>query len=71
VALIPNQVLSPAIALCCFKYAISRVKKTKNETGGKIMRKEAKGKQAERKAFKKAAAYLRKGLKIKSERVNS
>ena len=35
------------------------------------MRKEAKGKQAERKAFKKAAAYLRKGLKIKSERVNS
>jgi len=61
VALIPNQVLFPAIALCCFKYAISRAEETKNETGGKIMGKEAKGKQAERKAFKKTAAYLRKG----------
>ena len=50
-----------------FKYVSSKVRKTKNDAGGKIMGKEEKGKQAERKALKKTAAYLKKGPKGKKK----
>ena len=42
-------------------------KKMKNDVGEKIMGKEEKGKQAERKALKKTAAYLKKGPKGKTK----
>ena len=50
-----------------FKYVSSRAGRTKNDAGGKIMGKEEKGKQAERKALKKTAAYLKKGPKGKTK----
>ena len=50
-----------------FKYVSSRAGRTKNDAGGKTMGKEEKGKQAERKALKKTAAYLKKGPKGKTK----
>jgi hypothetical protein len=50
-----------------FKSVTVRAEKTRNRIGGKKMGKEGKEKQAERKALKRTASYLKKGPKGKSK----